>query len=192
MTETTNEHASLAAALVAAQAEMPAVEEDGVNPHFGSKFTTLDQLIARTRNVLNQHGLAIVQGAVSDADNPALMTKLYHASGEVLTVVTPLYLGKRDMQGLGAAITYARRYAWAALLGIASEEDDDGNRASVTVTRKAGPDEPWPGTWPMGKFEGKSLADTPDGYLRWYIDKGQNELWRSACADELALRQVVT
>ena len=57
---------------------------------------------------------------------PALHTCLRHVSGESWADTTPLYLGDKTMQGLGAAITYARRYAWQSVLGIAAEEDTDG------------------------------------------------------------------
>ncbi len=59
MTEPANNQAALYAALAKAQADMPAVEKDGFNPHFKSKFTSLDHLIAKTRPVLNRNGLAI-------------------------------------------------------------------------------------------------------------------------------------
>jgi ERF superfamily len=120
--------ASLAGALVAAQRRMPAVGKDSENPHFHSRFVSLDSLIAATRPVLNEHGLAITQFPVTVDGLPVLRTTLLHAaSGESLSGDTPLYLSRNDMQGYGAAVTYARRYAWAAVLGIASEEDTDGN-----------------------------------------------------------------
>lgn len=126
MTET------LAAALVAAQADMPAVAKDGTNPHFHSKFVSLDNLIAQTRPVLNKHGLAIAQfPAHNELGAPTLVTKLMHVSGESLEYAQPLFLPAQDMQKLGAAITYARRYGWASALGIASDDDDDGNHASA-------------------------------------------------------------
>lgn len=119
---------SLAGALVSAQARMPAVGKDSENPHFHSRFVSLDSLIAATRPVLNEHGLAITQFPVTVDGLPVLRTTLLHAvSGEQLSGDTPLYLSRNDMQGYGAAVTYARRYAWAAVLGIASEEDTDGN-----------------------------------------------------------------
>ncbi len=129
----------LAAALVAAQAEMPAVEPNAVNPHFKSKFVSLDHLIAKTRPVLNAHGLSIVQSTTHIDGQPALETRILHSSGESFWSVMPLLLTKQDMQGLGAAITYARRYAWAAALGIASEEDDDGEQASEPDVRREDP-----------------------------------------------------
>lgn len=124
----------LAAALVAAQKAMPAVERDSTNPHFGSRFTSLDHLIAKTRPVLNAHDLAIVQFPSTKDGAPVLCTILVHGeSGEQLMADAPLLFAKQDMQGFGAAVTYARRYAWASVCGIADEEDDDGNAASAPV-----------------------------------------------------------
>lgn len=121
----------LAKALVAAQKDMPKVEPDAVNPHFKTKFVSLDHLIAKTRPVLNRHGLVIIQSAtITDTGQPSLTTTILHVSGESVVSTMPLIVGKNDMQGLGAAITYARRYAWAAALGISADEDDDGNQAS--------------------------------------------------------------
>lgn len=121
----------LAKALVEAQARMPRVEKKGLNPHFKSEYVTLDDLIAATRPVLNQHGLAINQfPAVHETGNPVLVTRITHVSGESLEYAMPLAAGHANMQALGAAITYARRFAWAAALGIASDTDDDGNAAS--------------------------------------------------------------
>lgn len=120
----------LAAALVAAQAEMPAVDKDAVNPHFRSKFTSLDHLIAKTRPVLSKHGLAITQWPTSIDGLPALRTKVTHTSGESDEDTMLLLLGKQDMQGLGGAITYAKRYMWAAVCAVSTDEDDDGNQAS--------------------------------------------------------------
>ena len=129
---------ALAAALVAAQAEMPAVEPDQVNPHFKTRFVSLDHLIAKTRPVLNRHGLALVQlPATSDLGLPVLRTTLIHGpTGEQVSADTPLILQKQDMQAFGAAITYARRYAWAAALGIASDEDNDGNQPPQPPARR--------------------------------------------------------
>jgi hypothetical protein len=90
----------------------------------------LDALIAATRPILNRHGLSITQWPCVTAKGddglaPVLVTRLSHVGGEDREYGTPLYVEPKNMQGLGAAITYARRYAWAAALGIASEEDTD-------------------------------------------------------------------
>lgn len=122
----------LTVALLAAQKEMPAVEKTA-KANYGM-YATLDHLIAKTRPVLNKHGLAVVQfPAVSDLGQPLLRTILVHgATGQMLEADMPLLLpdDKKGMQALGAAITYARRYALSAALGIAAEDDDDGASAT--------------------------------------------------------------
>jgi hypothetical protein len=129
---------SLAAALVAAQTEMPTVKKDELNPHFNSRFVSLSGLIEATRKVLNRHGLALVQSpTVSELGQPVLRTILIHGpTGEQLVADTPL-VATQNMQQYGSAITYARRYAWASMLGIASEDDDDGNTAAGAKAGKA-------------------------------------------------------
>lgn len=120
---------TLAVALVRAQAEMPAVDKTGKS-NFGA-HATLDHIIAKTRGVLNKHGLSIVQfPVVTELGGPGLQTTITHTSGESASSVMPLFLVKQDMQSLGSAITYARRYAWAAALGISAEADDDGEHAT--------------------------------------------------------------
>lgn len=122
---------TLATALVAAQTEMPAVERDGTNPHFGSSFVTLSKLIASVRPVLNDHGIAVVQMPSQDEQGrPALTTRLIHEGGESIEATMPLLMTKSDPQSLGSALTYAKRYALAAVLAIADQEDDDGNAAA--------------------------------------------------------------
>ncbi len=128
---------TLAAALVAAQAEMPKVEADSKNPHFNSMFVSLDHLIAKTRPVLNKHGLAITQEpSQCYGGAPALKTTLIHVSGEFREELMPLLVDGQNMQKLGAALTYARRFAWAAVLGISEREDDDGTQASASTVER--------------------------------------------------------
>ena len=118
---------SLAKALVAFQAEAPALPLDGVNPHYGNRFTTLDALVTSVRPVLAKHGLSFVQLPTHYDGQPALRTVLLHESGERLEDVMLLKEAKPDPQGQGSALTYARRYALAATLGLVADEDDDGN-----------------------------------------------------------------
>jgi hypothetical protein len=88
-------------------------------------------LIEATRPILTKHGIAITQWPSmvergTDGYLPALVTVLTcSGSDDRMDFTCPLYLNDKNMQGLGAAVTYARRYAWAAALGIASEEDTD-------------------------------------------------------------------
>lgn len=127
--------ATLASALVEAQKEMPAVDKTG-NSNFGA-HVTLDHLISKTRQHLAKNGLAIMQfPAVSENGSPLLRTVLMHTSGESVQADTPLFLDRQTMQSLGGAITYARRYGWSSVLGISTEEDDDGDAVSKPAEAK--------------------------------------------------------
>ncbi len=130
-----DKQAALYAALARAQGQMETPKFDSVNPHFKSKFASLVATIKATKPALNKEGLALTQFPVRGTDGmPMLRTILTHANGGMLSEDMPLLPGKNDMQGLGAAITYARRFSWSAVCGIASEEDDDGNSTVPAAT----------------------------------------------------------
>lgn len=126
--------AALAPALVAAQADLKSITKDKVNPHFKSKYVTLDAIIEAVRPVLAAHGLSVVQGGYGDLDvQPGIFgveTTLVHTSGEWLSTFVEVPLAKKDPQGAGSGITYGRRYGLSALLSLATDEDDDGNHAT--------------------------------------------------------------
>jgi hypothetical protein len=130
----------LAKSLAAAQAGFPAIKRSRtvtVQKKTGGSYTftyaPLDEIIDAVRAPLARNGLAVAQ----TIDDEALVTILLHESGASLTGRTRLP-DVQDVQGLGSAITYLRRYALQAMLGIAAEEDDDGNRASGhTMTVKS-------------------------------------------------------
>lgn len=132
------DHKNLHEALLAFQAEAPTLPKDATNPHFKSKFTPLDTIVETVRPLLAKHGLTW-QAFPSFGPNgePALRYKLAHAAtGEVEQDTMPLLLAKNDPQGLGAGLTYARRYSLTAVLNLVSDEDDDGNRASQRGTQR--------------------------------------------------------
>ena len=93
----------------------------------------LDVLRAIIRIQQRTGWMPAVREIGADLGAPTLVTRLTHVSGEALEYQAPLFLQGQDMQKYGAALTYARRYAWAAALGIANDEDDDGNHASAPV-----------------------------------------------------------
>jgi hypothetical protein len=136
-TPTIEDHETLAEALLAAQKEMPAVERNAENPHFKSKFTSLDHLLSKVRPVLNQHGLVLVQAPDLQEGQAVLRTIIIHSSGEQMAFAAPLTPAKNDPQGQGAAITYMRRYSAAAMLAIADQEDDDGGRGAERQVQNA-------------------------------------------------------
>ena len=99
--------------------------------HFSKASTPLDVLIDTAKPLLNKNGLSYIQSCSGDGQNITVTTLLMHSSGEwVETDPLTLKADKPTAQGAGSAITYGRRYALAAALGLASDEDDDGNHAS--------------------------------------------------------------
>jgi len=124
----------LASALVAAQAEFSAVPKGSSNPLFKSKYAALPDVVASASPVLAKHGLAVTQSItfVNGSQGPidALNTTLLHKSGQFIEHAMILHLPKNDPQGQGSAVTYARRYAYMAILGLVADDDDDGNAAS--------------------------------------------------------------
>jgi hypothetical protein len=115
----------LVQALLLAQADFPTIRFDAANPHFRNRYATLAHIIAQTRPALGKHGLAVSQLVQVDA----VVTLLLHSSGQFLASRTPIVSEKPGPQAMGSGITYARRYGLCAILGIAAEEDDDGESA---------------------------------------------------------------
>lgn len=134
------EHKTLAEALVAAQAELKNVGMSRVNPHFKSKYADLASIREAVTPILTAHGLAVVQTTHLEVLNNTvvfvLKTTLLHVSDQKIEAVYPLPMTPDAPQKLGSSITYARRYAISAILGIASEDDDDGE-AAQSVARKS-------------------------------------------------------
>lgn len=124
----------LAEALAKAQAQMENAKKDSVNPHFKSKYADIASVIDAIREPLSKHGLAFVQYAEEENGIMYLITKLIHSSGEWISGKMKLLITKQDMQGLGSAITYARRYGLSAIVGLA-QDDDDGNAAALKFFR---------------------------------------------------------
>ena len=121
---------SLSTALAKCQGSMVAVKKEAVNPFFKSKYATLDSIWDVIRKPLSTNELSVVQ-TLRIADGVTVMeTTLMHSSGEFVRGEMPLNPVKDDPQGLGSAISYARRYSLSAILGVVSDEDDDGNSAS--------------------------------------------------------------
>lgn len=129
----------LAKALAAVQGQLQPAAKDAVNPHFRSKYADLPAVWDACRALLMNHGLSVVQMPTdAGAGRVGLTTLLLHASGEYLGDTVSTALQRDDAQGVGSALTYLRRYALAAMLGIVADEDDDGNKASTPPARNGG------------------------------------------------------
>ena len=123
--------AALFKALAEFQATKPVAKMDGVNPHFKSKYATLASVMDAARGA-TPFGLSVSQLV----DGDLVVTMLCHSSGEHLEACTRIIASKDNVHGYGSGITYAKRYALSAILGIVADEDDDGN-AAVEAQRKA-------------------------------------------------------
>lgn len=127
--------AELAKALSLAQALMGPAIKDKENPFFKSSYADLASIWEACREPLTKNGLSIAQLVNSEGAIVKLTTMLIHSSGEFISSELCMKAEKETPQGLGSAITYARRYALAAIVGISSE-DDDGNGSSLKTTGK--------------------------------------------------------
>ncbi len=99
-------------------------------------YAPLDTVFEKVRPALSEEGIAVTQILDSSGSEQVLRTMLLHADGGTLESVWPMRAGGTP-QEFGSALTYLRRYALVALLGIASEEDDDGNHASGNTSSAA-------------------------------------------------------
>lgn len=122
--------ALLAAALAKAQANIRPASKDAVNPHFKSKYADLAAILEVVRDPLAANGLSIVQMPSTEGAKVTLTTMLMHSSGQWIRSSLTMVAAQNTPQGVGSTITYARRYALGAVLGVAAEIDDDGNAAS--------------------------------------------------------------
>lgn len=118
----------LASALSKAQGEMQAAIKDKVNPFFKSSYADLGSVWDAARPVLSKYGLCIMQTTEISADGSKtiMVTTLAHTSGQWMKSYLPLNPSKNDSQGIGAAITYLRRYSLSAIVGVVCDDDDDG------------------------------------------------------------------
>lgn len=125
----TSEHLNeLATALSKAQGEFDPALKDANNPFFKSKYADLPSVWAVSREILCKYGLSILQFPSTNEGKHCLITRLMHSSGQWMESSVDLLLTKNDIQGLGSAISYMRRYSMTAILGIV-QDDDDGQLA---------------------------------------------------------------
>lgn len=115
--------------------EISVVKKTGRNPFFkkmgkDAPYATLNDVLAAVKPVLKKHGLFLTQSVGKDTYGHFVQTEIYHPDVDQAILQSSVYLESTDnMQKIGAAITYARRYGLVSLLGI-EDEDDDGNAAS--------------------------------------------------------------
>jgi hypothetical protein len=156
----------LSSALSKAQAEMPVVKMNAQNPFLRNKYADLGAVIETSRPILAKYELAITQFPTSDADKIGVTTCLTHSSGEWLE--DTIYIPTTDSKGLsvaqsaGVVISYLRRYAWAAVLGLYADEDTDAHNPQPVKAKE-----------PMNLERAKV---TRDGKGNLYSEKTVDEL----------------
>jgi hypothetical protein len=121
---------ALAGAMLKVQAEVNPAVKDSANPFAKSRYASLNSVVTASRESLLRNGIWVVQYPVPvEPGHLGLVTRLTHAaSGQWQSGLIVMPLAKHDPQGYGSAMTYARRYSIAALIGLIVE-DDDGETA---------------------------------------------------------------
>jgi hypothetical protein len=204
--------AAIGAALAKAQAEVENANKNASNPHFRSKYADLAEVLNTVRPVLAKHGLSVVQFPGWDDGLVTVTTVLLHSSGEFMSGVSASPTPKADPQGVGAVVSYLRRYSLAAVSGIAQEDLDaedavrHNGHAPAQESRPAPQtDRPWrrrdegdaPAPWdkvmPFGKTKGKKLGDLTEKDLRatiaWCSEKDAEKFADLIAACEATLNR---
>jgi ERF superfamily protein len=117
--------------MAAAQGEIRPAAFDSKNPHFRSRYSSLTAIWDCLRGPMSKHGLCVWQDVTTNELGVSVTTRISHGSGqwcEFGPLTIPV--DRKNAQGIGAAITYAKRFTLAAAIGIVSDEDDDGNGVS--------------------------------------------------------------
>jgi hypothetical protein len=186
----------ISTALAKAQGEISNPSKEAENPHFRSHYADLSAGINAVREGLSTNGIGFVQATRLDGDVLMLDTRLTHASGQWIESEFPVCRFPMKPQEVGSAMTYARRYALFAIIGIAGE-DDDGNAANASgdiPAKKRAPTPPKPPAVPSDVFdtetsqitrdvliEAITMADTLDELSAWFeVEKHKIKKLREA------------
>ena len=173
MTEAgTDGRSQLAQALLEAQRKFPAIKKTRTAKAgtYSYDYADLSDILRVVLPVLGEHGLALTQ-RYSVLDGLILLeTMLLHTSGELLSSVLPISGPGPTAQELGSLMSYMRRYAVTALLGIAAEDDDDGASGNEATPPKASAPAPF------------RQAEKVSGAARKASDKQIAMIWAKAKA----------
>lgn len=149
---------SLFEAILKAQSEFETLPKD--KQGFGYKYTDFDTVITYVRPILQKYGIGFMQSLTTIDGKNGVTTRLFNAAGEWLedtSILPDVQLkGTNTAQNMGAAITYTKRYALCAILGISSDEDTDA------VIGKSAPVETPKPVKDALKFKLKGGDDTPE------------------------------
>jgi hypothetical protein len=218
---------ALYTALAKAQRAMKGALKDSENPFFKSRYADLASVREACIDALTDNELCVIQmpetsfsgtpevytfksktgedrSGVRVATTVSVRTRLGHSSGEWVEDVVSALLPSGDPQAVGSAITYLRRYALAAMVGVAPE-DDDGEATTRPVppsTHAAAPHGVDRDTGevlavtldsvvPFGKHKGKTVKAAGHGYFEYLSDQpdfseGKGKAWHTFTVAVLA------
>lgn len=138
---------ALAEALARAQSEFPAIPKNCQVSYGQTKFRYADlaSIIDATRPILNKHGLAISQTFSNKEGCCIITTSILHVGGGILTSDGAAFpsIGLKP-QDIGSWITYWRRYALCAILGICADDDTDAHELAEPRKTDPRPEPPKP------------------------------------------------
>ena len=186
------EIAELAKAMVKVQQALTPACKDAENPFVKNRYATLNSVIEACRDALISQSVWVSQYPVSAEPNHlGLVTKLVHAdSGQWQSSMMVMPLPKNDPQGYGSALTYARRYGLATLVGLVSELDDDGEAAvhhrskqNKAPERRSSPTNPPPNNPPPQTADGLPGLPRIDGVNYQTINASNGRLCITASGD---------
>ena len=127
--ETSQSLDKLAPALAKAQSEMGGAVKDSNNPFFKSKYSSLTSVWQACKEALHSNGFSIIQSPIDKEGRIGVDTMVLHSSGQFVSgSFTSGVKKQNDPQADGSSLTYCRRYALAAFVGVCPV-DDDGEMA---------------------------------------------------------------
>lgn len=123
-------------ALAEAQVELtnPQKNKTAKAGSYSYKYADIADVLDCVRPVLAKHGIAVSQPTIVDGEILIVQTRLSHTTGQWMTSDYPVCRINGDHQKMGAALTYARRYALTSMVGVAAEEDTDGQGAAEAAS----------------------------------------------------------
>lgn len=128
---------TIAKALIKIQRTLEPMKKNATNEAFNSSYVPLEEVTKKAHELLSAEGIGVIQSPITDdSGHAALETILFTGSGQSFSRTTKLAMNKVDPQAHGSAITYTRRYALMAILGLTGVgDDDDGNSATGVTVR---------------------------------------------------------
>lgn len=178
----------IGAAMAKVQKTIANPPKNKINPHFNSAYTDLSEGLETIRNALAAQEIAIIQGTEMIEGYIFLNTRLLHSSGQWIESVYPVGAVGDRPQALGSGMTYARRYSIFGMVGVAGEDDDDGNAAEQSAKdqpQKGRPRTPRPATPGFTPEESETvynamksvldLVENRDELVDWATDNRENK-----------------